>query len=278
MPELPEVETVVRGLRAGGLCGARIVAVELRWPRTFGPDPVAVRRVLTGATILAVGRRGKYIVLDLDGGRRVLLHLRMTGKLRFAAGDEPRGPHDHVRLALDDGRLLVFNDTRKFGRFALGTPASDPLADLGPEPLGPAFKLPDFARELSRRGRAIKPLLLDQRLVAGLGNIYVDESLWQAGVHPGRPASSLTADEARALHGAIRQILARAVRDRGTTLGSGQSNFYSVAGRRGRHADRLNVFRRDGEPCPRCGTTLARLVVAQRGTHICPACQRLNHD
>ena len=275
MPELPEVETVVRGLRAAGLPGARIAAVEVRCPRIVGGAPGALRQTVVGRRVVAVGRRGKYIVVDLDDGARVLIHLRMTGKLRFGDAATPLGPHDHVGFTLADGRRLIYNDTRRFGRILPCIGAADPLAALGPEPLESAFTPACLARRLTGRRSRIKPLLLDQTIVAGLGNIYVDEALWAARIHPESPADRLGPAELRRLHRAIRHVLSVAVANQGTTLGRGQSNFYSVAGRRGRNADRLKVFRRDGQPCPRCGTTLARAVVAQRGTHFCPACQRL---
>ena len=182
--------------------------------------------------------------------------------------------HDHVSLHLTDGRELIFNDTRKFGRFRLTQPGDDPFAALGPEPLEADFTPTLFKQRLKGKTRQIKPLLLDQTTVAGLGNIYVDEALWQARIHPERRADTLTAAEIRRLHAAIRTVLQRAIDNAGTTLGSGEANFYSVAGRRGRNADALKVFRRDGMPCPRCGTVIDRIVVAQRGTHFCPRCQK----
>jgi len=275
MPELPEVETVVRDLRAHGLEGAVIRSVDVRWPRLIsGQTPADFARSLTGRAVASLTRRAKYLVVTLDSGGRLLIHLRMTGKLRFAALNETRGKHDHVILTLGDGRALVFNDTRKFGRFRLCAPNEDPLADLGPEPLEEAFTVAVLRARLSGKGRHIKPLLLDQTCVAGLGNIYVDEALWQARLHPERHADTLTAAEIRRLHTAIRDVLRRAINNCGTTLGTGKTNFYSVAGHRGQNADELMVFRRDGHPCPRCGTLIARSVVGQRGTHFCPACQR----
>lgn len=275
MPELPEVETVVRDLRKHGLVNAVIRGADVRWPRTVaGLAPAAFAKALAGQRITGVSRRAKYIVLALGSGQRLLVHLRMTGKLRFAAEGERPGPHDHVVLAFEDGRRLVFNDTRKFGRFRLLAPQEDPLRALGPEPLEDAFTPALLRERLRGRKRQIKPLLLDQTLVAGLGNIYVDEALWQANIHPERRADTLTPAETRRLHQAIREVLQRAVDNSGTTLGDGEANFYSVAGHRGRNADALKVFRRDGLPCPRCGTVLARTVVGQRGTHFCPRCQQ----
>jgi len=274
MPELPEVETVVRDLRAHGLEHALIREVDVRWPRTVGGRPERFAQALRGQTIARLGRRAKYLVAELASGDRLLIHLRMTGKLRFALPGERPGRHDHVVLTLGDGRRLIFNDTRKFGRLTLVPAGADPLAGLGPEPLDDAFTEAVLRRQLAGKSRMIKPLLLDQKTVAGLGNIYVDEALWQARIHPERRADTLSAAERQRLHAAIREVLQRAVDNCGTTLGEGEANFYSVAGRRGRNADALQVFRRDGLPCPRCGATLARSVVAQRGTHFCPHCQK----
>lgn len=276
MPELPEVETVVRGLRAAGLEGSTIRAARFNWPKTAAGQPAgALAAALKQRRIVRLGRRAKYIVLTLDDGRHLLIHLRMTGKLRVAAGGTPTGPHDHAVLSLADGRDLIFNDTRKFGRFRLVGPLAEHLAALGPEPLDASFTRDLLQARLRRRGRMIKPLLLDQTCVAGLGNIYVDESLWAARIHPARRADTLKPAEIRRLHAAIRDVLRRAVAANGTTLGSGATHFYSVAGRRGRHADALRVFRRTGEPCPRCGRPIERLVIGQRGTHVCPRCQSM---
>lgn len=274
MPELPEVETVVRDLRAHGLEQSVIRAVEVRWARTVeGLSPAGFARALCGRTITRVGRRAKYIVITLDDGRALLVHLRMTGKLRFFPAGPVPGKHDHVVITLTGGKRLIFNDTRKFGRFRLTSGAGTGLGHLGPEPLEAAFTVAVLQRQLRGKARQIKPLLLDQTCVAGLGNIYVDEALWQARIHPGRAARTLTPGEIRRLHQAIRAVLRKGVEDGGTTLGTGETNFYSVAGRRGRHAEALKVFRRNGLPCPRCKTPIIRTVLAQRGTHLCPVCQ-----
>jgi formamidopyrimidine-DNA glycosylase len=274
MPELPEVETVVRDLRAHGLEQAVIRAVDVRWSRTIeGMTPARFSKALCGRTISRLSRRGKYIILTLDDGLHLLIHLRMTGKLRTVDGSTPPGKHDHVILTLANGHQLVFNDTRKFGRFRLTRDAGAGLAHLGPEPLDAAFTAPLLKARLQGKTRMIKPLLLDQSCVAGLGNIYVDEALWQAGVHPERRAATLTPAEIKRLHHAIRTVLQRGVENGGTTLGHGETNFYSIAGHRGRNADGLKVFRRTGLPCPRCHTPIVRTVVGQRGTHFCPVCQ-----
>jgi len=277
MPELPEVETVVRDLRAHGLEQAVIQSVDIHWLRTLeGMTPAHFAKALCGRTITRLSRRGKYIVISLDNGQHLLIHLRMTGKLRYATVKSQPGKHDHVLITLANGHQLIFNDTRKFGRFRLTGEAELGLNHLGPEPLDNSFTIQVLQNQLKGKSRMIKPLLLDQNCVAGLGNIYVDEALWQAKIHPERRADTLTAGEIKHLHQAIRIVLQRGIDNCGTTLGTGETNFYSVAGRRGRNAEALKVFRRTSQPCPRCHTAIIRTVVGQRGTHLCPTCQHNN--
>ena len=274
MPELPEVETVAAGLRDGGLVGRTITSVNVGWPRTIAePSATVFKRGLAGQKVKAIGRRAKYLVLSLESGQTVLIHLRMTGHLFFApASEQPHG-HEYVVLRLDDGRELRFRDTRKFGRWWLTDTPERILDRLGPEPLAPSFRAPDFVRLMSARRGMLKPLLLNQSFLAGLGNIYVDEALWAAGLHPERRAETLNDDDRRRLYRAIRKALRRGIRSMGTTLGNGLTTFRSVWGRRGTNRAKLNVFRRTGQPCPRCGDTIVRLIVGQRSTHICPRCQ-----
>lgn len=275
MPELPEVETVVRDLRTAGLAGAVICGCFFfREQVAAGMPPAQLAAALHGRTVVAVSRRGKYIVLSLDDGRTLLIHLRMTGKLRLETDSDTRLPHDRAEIVFIDGRALVFNDTRAFGRFRLvDSVDAAPFAALGPEPLEDTFTVAVLAARLSKRKRAIKNVILDQSVVAGIGNIYADESLFGSGIHPERPADSLNTDEVKRLHAAIQQTLAAAIEANGTTLGHGMTNFYSVAGRRGENALNLKVFRRDGQPCPVCGGLISRTVVGGRGTHFCPVCQ-----
>lgn len=274
MPELPEVETVVQGLHAAGVVGEIIEQVEVYWVRSVGGDGAAFVRALCGCKIAGIRRRAKYIVIELDNDQLLLIHLRMTGKFRREACSAELQPHDRVVLELSNGERLCFNDTRKFGRMTLvDSHGATPLDKLGPEPLESSFTPKVLQQQLTGKRRAIKPLLLDQSCVAGLGNIYVDEALWQAKIHPERSADSLKPAELKALHKAIQDVLRLGIEKGGTSLGDGLDNFYSVAGRRGRNADGLKVFRRDGEPCMRCSTTIARSVVGQRGTHFCPVCQ-----
>jgi formamidopyrimidine-DNA glycosylase len=204
----------------------------------------------------------------LDDETVMLVHLRMTGRFRFAAPRSRYAKHEHIALQLDDGRQLRFHDTRKFGRFYLPADPNARLAILGPEPLDANFTARRLGRLLDGRRRQLKPLLLDQRFIAGLGNIYVDEALWDAGLHPERTADSLEPADVRRLHRAIRKVLRRGLKNLGTTLGTGATTFYSLAQNRGRNKDQLKVFRRTGAPCPCCRQPIERLIVGQRSTHI----------
>lgn len=276
MPELPEVETVVSDLHEAGLVGRRLTGAGVHWPRSIAsPSVAAFKRQLRGARIVDITRRGKYIVMRLADDRTLCIHLRMTGRFRHVRRSTPRDPHEHVVLHMDNGYDLRFHDTRKFGRWTLSRGLPDALQRLGPEPLDARFTSARFRHRLPGRKRRIKPLLLDQQFIAGIGNIYADEALFAARIHPMRRSDSLTGDEQRRLYRAIRRVLRQGVRHMGTTLGTGAANFYSVSGRRGRNADRLKVFRRAGQPCPACGATIERIIVGQRSTHICPACQSL---
>jgi formamidopyrimidine-DNA glycosylase len=274
MPELPEVQTIVNDLVDAGLVGQCIRAVVVRWPGVVeGMPAAAFRRRVTGKRIQAIQRRAKFIVWRLADASQILLHLRMTGRLHFARPGSRYAKHEHIAFRLDDGRQLRFHDTRKFGRFYLPADPGAFLARLGPEPLDPGFSAQRLARRLQGRHRMLKPLLLDQHFIAGLGNIYVDEALWDAGLHPLRTADTLQFEDVRRLHRSIRKALRKGLRNMGTTLGTGETTFYSLARNQGRNRDELNVFRRTGSPCPRCRRTIERLIVGQRSTHICPACQ-----
>ncbi len=274
MPELPEVETVVRGLRRSKICDQPIIDVRVGWVRTLGGlDPGVFSARMVGAAISEVRRRAKYIVMPLTTGSTLLIHLRMTGSLRVQPAAARRDPYERVALRFADGRELRFRDTRKFGRWYLKDEPDDILGKLGPEPLSDAFTTELFYSMLCRHRRMLKPLLLDQGFLAGLGNIYVDEALFAARLHPCRIASTLSFTAAGRLHQSIQDVLQLGIKRMGTSLGHGSVNFYSVAGRRGRNQDALQVFRRDGEPCPVCGTVISRMLVGQRSTHICECCQ-----
>ena len=276
MPELPEVQTVVNDLKIANLIGIPIIAARVYWPRTVAePSPRLFCRQIKGQQFTAIRRRGKYLVFDVADGHTMLLHLRMSGRLHLVSADTSRSKHEHVILGFDDGRQLRFHDTRKFGRLHLIKDPARILDRLGPEPLASGFTAKILAEGLNQRKRILKPLLLDQSFIAGLGNIYVDEALWAAKLHPCRPAASLSPSEIKALHRTIRRVLKRGLKNLGTTLGTGRANFYSVANRRGRNKDLLKVFRRTDLPCPRCKSPIERLIVGQRSTHICQKCQKL---
>lgn len=274
MPELPEVETASRDLD-GLLRGARFDGtVWTDWPKALGGlSPDAFGRAIAGREVAGVRRRAKWIVIDLSDGASLGLHLRMSGSATVSPPAAGREPHVHVSLGLADGRRFDFRDVRKFGRLLHLAPEGREalFAPYGPEPLDAGFTAAALAGRLSHRRGALKPLLLDQRVVAGLGNIYVDEALFRAGLHPLRPAGGLGPKEVAALHRAIRQVLTESIARKGTTL----RDYRTGTGEKGENQRHLAVYGRGGEACPRCGAAIARIVVGQRGTHFCPACQGL---
>jgi formamidopyrimidine-DNA glycosylase len=273
MPELPEVETVVRGLRAV-LPGRTILGVRLG-QTDFIDDPAALESELAGARVVGVERRGKYILLPLEGldsangGRRLVVHLGMTGRLYTTAAGQPVAQHTHVIFDIGDGIELRFTDSRRFGRMALVRDGEEPeyLRQLGHDPLEIAEA--DFLRLLAARRAMIKALLLDQRRLRGIGNIYADESLWRAGIHPRRQASRIPAPRARKLHRAIRRVLAAAIQLGGSTI----SDYANAAGQPGFFQLRHRVYDRAGKACFRCGAKIRRILVAGRSSHFCPRCQ-----
>lgn len=275
MPELPEVQTIVNVLISSGLPGTRIIDVSVRWPKTIATSsPAAFCRLMAGKAVLSIRRRAKYIIFDLSGGYHLFIHLRMTGRLALTVAPRFEEPHVHVLLNLENNRSLIFHDTRKFGRFYLVTNPDDIIGKLGPEPLDSSFTAKFLAKILAKRHRQIKPLLLDQRFLSGLGNIYVDEALWAAKIHPVQSADKLTWNKIQALHRAIRSVLRRGIRNAGTSLGQGKGNFISPKNERGRNKNDLMVFHRTGHPCKRCGQKIEKILVGQRSTHICTHCQR----
>ena len=272
MPELPEVETVVRGLRAP-LAGRTITAATYDYPGgLITPDgPLFTSRV-AGQTVRAIDRRGKYILIRLDPDT-LIIHLKMTGRL-YVTPDTTLHNADrwvHFSFQLDNAHQLRFSDSRKFGRVYLVPDPAEIVGDLGPEPLEDAFTREVFRARLRGRSGLIKPLLLNQRFLAGLGNIYVDEALFDSQIHPLRHADTLTEDEITRLHAAIRRALARGIDREGASI-----NWYRKPdGAKGSAQDDLNAYGRTGQPCPRCGTPIDKIVVGQRGSHYCPACQTL---
>jgi formamidopyrimidine-DNA glycosylase len=277
MPELPEVQTVVNDLNIAGIPGTTITGAQVFWPHIIAViSPDAFCQQIKGQMVTTIWRRAKYIVFDFTSGDHLLIHLRMSGRLFMVPSDTERLKHEHVILDLDNHQQLRFHDTRKFGRLYLVHNVETILGCLGPEPLEETFTAKMFAEHLQVRKRLLKPLLLDQTFIAGLGNIYVDEALWEAKLHPCRLASSLSETEAKTLHRTIRKVLRRGINNLGTTLGTGKANFYSIGRRAGTNQEQLNVFRRTASPCPRCQTTIVRILVGQRSTHICPTCQKIS--
>lgn len=275
MPELPEVETVRRTLEQL-VIGKTIKDVEIYWPKIIkAPEPVEqFSDALIGQTIHEIGRRGKFLIFQLDD-YSLVSHLRMEGKYAVYPESEPRDKHTHVVFTFTDGYQLRYRDVRKFGTmhlFKKGEEVSKmPLLHLGPEPLSDEFTIADLSMKLAKTNRKIKSVLLDQTVVVGIGNIYVDESLFRAGIHPERMASSLTLDEITRIHGEVKLTLAEAVEKGGSTIRS----YVNSQGQIGMFQLELFVYGRKGELCKRCGTPLEKLVVGGRGTHICPVCQPL---
>jgi formamidopyrimidine-DNA glycosylase len=274
MPELPEVETIRRGLEPL-VVGRRIERAAIRDPRLTRPfDPDEVARQIQGERITSLDRRGKYLVVRFESGRVLLIHLRMTGNFRVAGGDPADGPHDRAVLRLDNDSDVIYRDIRRFGTWLLVEPHElEPYLDerVGEEPLEKAFRTAALAARLAGRRAPIKAALLDQRTVAGLGNIYADEALWRARIHPLRPAGDLEPDEVRRLHRGLRDALRTGIARQGATL----SNYATPDGESGRMQEEFKVYGREGEPCLRCGTPIEKIRVAGRGTWYCPRCQTL---
>lgn len=274
MPELPEVETVRKGL-VSLVKGKTIAKVDVYWPRIVEfPEVDIFKQQLVGERIETVDRRGKYLIFHFTHYEMVS-HLRMEGKYEFYKEATPLDKHSHVRFIFTDGSELVYHDVRKFGRMALlrkGT-AQDykGLKQLGPEPTAENFDLTDFKAQLKKSSTMIKPLLLNQKIVAGLGNIYVDEVLWLAKIHPEQPADTLTPQAVRRLREAIIEVITKAKEAGGTTI----RTYLNALGEAGHFQQELNVYGQTGKPCPRCGTPIVKIKVAQRGTHFCPHCQKL---
>lgn len=267
MPELPEVATIVKELNHSRLVGKKILRAEVFWnPTIETPELDAFLEAIQKQQILSIDRLGKYIVFHLSDAY-LLVHLRMTGKFLFSPTS-----HERARLYLDDERILHFADMRKFGRFSL-VKTLDKVKHLGVDPLSAAFTQEKLHSLLKAHSRELKPFLLDQHYISGLGNIYVDEALFEAKLHPKRVANTLSDLETAALHTAIKTVLERGIQNQGTSLGTHLANYYSVSGKRGGNQYKLNVFRQEGEPCPRCGHLIMKIRVAQRGTHLCPFCQ-----
>lgn len=267
MPELPEVETMVRLFRSR-LEGRRIAAFASYWKKNVSPNAALVQNAVAGRTIQTLTRRAKFIVMRLDDGACLFVHLRMSGRFEWEADCETAPGHVRAAWEFSDGNRLLFCDPRKFGRILYTRDAGEIDRTLGPEPLARGFTPAVLEDILRSRARRLKPLLLDQSMLAGLGNIYTDESLFRAGLHPLTRADRLTKPQVRRLHQAIRAVLGEAVRRHGTSID------WMYPGGWMQH--RLRVYGRTGAPCKTCRTPIVALRVGQRGTHICPKCQPFN--
>lgn len=289
MPELPEVETVRRGLHEL-IIGREVREVDHDWPKSFPNAPADVRQFLIGASITAVRRRAKVLLIDLSTEYTLVIHLKMTGQLVFRSSDIAFGaghPNNsligelpdrstRVTFTFADGSHLYFNDQRKFGWVrllpTLEVPNIDFMRKVGPEPLEADFSPDEFAARFVRRARSpIKAALLDQTVIAGVGNIYADESLWGAKIHPLTKVADLPPTKYHLLYTELRSVMNLAIEKGGST----DKNYVNAEGKRGSYMDFASVFRREGEECPRCGTTIIKFRAAGRGTHICPNCQKI---
>lgn len=288
MPELPEVETVRRGLNEL-IIGRRVRRVEHDTPKSFPNASADVTEFLIGATVTAIRRRAKVLLIDLSTEYTLVIHLKMTGQLVFRAADVAFGaghPNDsligelpdrstRVTFAFEDGSHLYFNDQRKFGWVRLlptiEVPNIDFMKKVGPEPLEHDFTPQEFVLRFARRAKSpIKAALLDQTVVAGVGNIYADESLWGAKIHPLRKVATITPGEFEELYTELRDVMNVSIEKGGST----DRNYVNAEGKKGSYIDFARVFRQEGKPCPRCGTIIVKFKAAGRGTHICPNCQK----
>lgn len=281
MPELPEVETIARKLRQGQALeagfppypaplGCTITAVWLDWPRAARPSAETLIHTLPGHRLDSIGRRGKYLIFclsstDSASPRYLLIHLKMSGRLHVLEADFPREKHVHFAFTLDNGYELRFNDARKFGRVYLVDDLDEVTGRLGPEPLEDTFTLNVLRTLLTKKSGGLKALLLDQSFIAGIGNIYADEALWRAKIHPLRRANSLQDAEIAALRRAIRAALRDGIKHGGAAI----DWVYPE----GKYQDHFRVYRQADKPCRRCKTKIERILVGQRSTHFCPTCQ-----
>ena len=274
MPELPEVETIRRQLEPAleGRVLERLEVLDPRWSEPAPPEEVA--DAVSGRTIVRLARRGKYLIVELEDDVFLVMHLRMTGNLLLVSGEDPEPPYVRVRLLLDDGTRLLFSDVRRFGTgvVLLGTEARDAYfsARLGVEPLGPDFTV-DALRALARGRKApVKAFLLTQERIAGVGNIYADEALFRARIHPLRAVGTLRRAQIESLREAVIETLEEGIDARGATI----DDFRNADGASGAFQDRFLAYGREGEPCVRCGTPIRKLRAAGRGTYVCERCQR----
>ena len=274
MPELPEVEIIRRSLEKH-LLGRQVLDTEIRLPRQIKwPEPDVFTAMVTGRHIVRLGRSGKYLLFYLDNGNELVFHLRMTGRLCYTEKLE-QDAYARIIFRLDRGGWLIYGDPRTLGAvYALKSGEEQRvqgLAEMGPEPLTEAFSAEYLQKMLAGRRTKLKSFLLNQKFIGGIGNIYADEALFTAGLHPLRLAQSLSAQEVLRLHGAVNEAIAAGIADGGTTF----RDYRDGEDKKGSHQQRLQVYARKGEPCRRCGTPIEKITVGGRGTHFCPACQKL---
>ena len=270
MPELPEVETVVRSLRPN-LVGRKIVGVRNSWRRHIDrPTYSELSRRIQGRTVTAVSRRGKFLLFPLDNKETLIIHLRMSGHLAVTDPQSPADNHTHTVFELDDGKELRFRDTRKFGRVYLVKAQDDILGKLGPEPLSEEFTVQALAKIMHGKRRVLKPFLLDQTMIAGIGNIYADEALFYASLLPIRKTDTLDGQDIQKLHEGIQHVLRLGIQREGASI----STYLKPDGEKGNMQEDVKVFRRTGEPCFKCGSPIQRIVLGGRSTHFCGNCQK----
>ena len=275
MPELPEVETIRRDLNKE-LKGRKIVKLKYYdWAKMLKPSPEVVKKAIEGKKIHGFGRRAKLLLMHLeDHDTTIALHLKLSGQLILREPGDPPDRFTHIILELDNGKELRFNDLRKFGFMKLvenKEQLSKLLSEFGPEPFTPQFTFEKFKEVVTESARTIKTVIMDQAKIAGVGNIYADEALWRARIHPEKPSNKLDEKQLKELYEAILYVLKQGIEDRGTSV----DQYLDAHGDEGEHARNLKVFRQNGKPCPRCGTEIKKIRVGGRGTHYCPSCQ---HD
>jgi len=275
MPEMPEVEIIRRYLDTQ-VAGKTIMNLDIRLPRMIKwPDVEGFRALVTGRTIKSMNRRGKYLLMELDNDSKVVFHLRMTGRLVYEPTGETSDHHARVIFHLQDGASLVYGDTRTLGTIHGLKPQElgmlKGLAEMGPEPLSAEFTAEYLYKTAKQRKVAIKSFLLNQKYIGGIGNIYADEALFLAGIHPLRPANSLTQAECSSLWESVNKVIAAGIADGGTTF----RDYQNGEGGKGSHQEHLYVYGRKGEQCRNCGAVIERITVGGRGTHFCPKCQEV---
>ena len=272
MPEMPEVEAVRRSLIAQ-VKDRKITHVEIRYPDLITGDVDQFVEFVTGATITDVGRRAKFLLIHLDNGYTIISHLRMEGKYRISADPNAIDKHSHAIFTLDNGQKMIYNDVRKFGRMQLWNTdelsSNKSLKKLGPEPLSDEFTFQNLKPRIMRHHKDIKTVLLDQSVMSGLGNIYVDEVLWKVKLHPETPSNHLSDEDIQKIIEASNQEMDKAIAAGGSSI----RTYVDATGHRGNMQNNLKVYGKEGTPCPRCGTEIKKIKVGGRGTHFCPKCQ-----